>query len=503
MDTTTAATTTTTIATTTTLATTTTATIATTAPAATTSQATTTTVPPRTTTRRTVTTQVATASPTVRRSLGRDCPVAAVALLLPGSAPLLVGPVATTTTTQAGSTRLAYPADGSVVNARDVSLADPSCARATAQVGWLSLFGGAVEASRISLVRGRASVAGLSVGGRRPAAVGAHIPLAQWGYVVVAPPSPIHVAGRAAIGALAVHLTQAHAGLPAGTIILVTAAGSRPRALATHEPLKVTPPLADKHYVFPVVGPAEYGDTYGAFRSDVAGDWHHGDDIFVPLGTPVVAVASGTINRVGWNPVGGWRVWVRDGSGDEFYYAHLSGYAPHDLHTNRVRAGEVIGFVGNTGDAFTTVPHLHFEIHPRQLLRLGYDGAVDPTTYLNHWQHLAHVHVPVPVHPALPRAPAIRKEAAFVFRELLVARHLVDRARRPSGHRPAVLPSYLLDPMPIAAPEAAAAAVTAPRGSSVGVAVLAGIGALLLAAVTALAVPVGRRRLAARRQPPE
>jgi Transglycosylase-like domain len=51
-----------------------------------------------------------------------------------------------------------------------------------------------------------------------------------------------------------------------------------------------------------------------------------------------------------------------------------------------VRAGDVIGFVGNTGDAAGTPYHLHFEVHPVTLLGLGYDGAVDPTSYLESWQ---------------------------------------------------------------------------------------------------------------------
>jgi hypothetical protein len=51
-----------------------------------------------------------------------------------------------------------------------------------------------------------------------------------------------------------------------------------------------------------------------------------------------------------------------------------------------VKAGEVIGFVGNTGDAEKTPYHLHFEVHPVAYLALGYDGAVDPTPYLNAWQ---------------------------------------------------------------------------------------------------------------------
>ena len=84
--------------------------------------------------------------------------------------------------------------------------------------------------------------------------------------------------------------------------------------------------------LFPVVGVSGYGDSYGAFRGDVHGKWHHGDDIFAALGTPVVAVANGTINRVGWHPRGGWRLWVRDAAANQFYYAHLSGYAPRVFH---------------------------------------------------------------------------------------------------------------------------------------------------------------------------
>ena len=196
-------------------------------------------------------------------------------------------------------------------------------------------------------------------------------------------------------------------------------------------PLEVTPPLGLDAYVFPVVGVSGYGDSYGAFRGDVHGKWHHGDDIFAALGAPVVAVANGTINRVGWHERGGWRLWVRDAAANQFYYAHLSGYAPRVFHTRHVRAGDVLGFVGNTGDAFASPPHLHFEVHPHQLLRLNYDGAVNPTTYLNSWLRMRSVHTPFPVHPRLPRHPRFRREARQVFRELLVARHLIEQPTTP------------------------------------------------------------------------
>jgi peptidase M23-like protein len=196
------------------------------------------------------------------------------------------------------------------------------------------------------------------------------------------------------------------------------------------KPLEVTPPLGLGAYVFPVVGVSGYGDSYGAFRGDVHGKWHHGDDIFAALGAPVVAVANGTINRVGWHKRGGWRLWVRDAAANQFYYAHLSGYAPRVFHTRYVRAGDVLGFVGNTGDAFASPPHLHFEVHPHQLLRLKYDGAVNPTTYLNGWRHIRSVHAPFPVLPRLPIHPSLRREARQVFRQLLVARHLTEQPAR-------------------------------------------------------------------------
>ena len=133
-------------------------------------------------------------------------------------------------------------------------------------------------------------------------------------------------------------------------------------------------------------GTSSFVDTFGAFRGNVSGDWHHGDDIFAPVGTPLLAVADGLVFSVGWNSVGGWRLWLRDARGNEFYYAHLSAYSPLAVDGAVVRAGDVLGFVGDTGDAEGTPSHLHFEIHPVALLGRGYDGAVDPTTYLESWR---------------------------------------------------------------------------------------------------------------------
>jgi murein DD-endopeptidase MepM/ murein hydrolase activator NlpD len=226
---------------------------------------------------------------------------------------------------------------------------------------------------------------------------------------------------RGSVTALEIRLTADHGGLPAGTTILVgyaeVAAQAAPPEPAVQvpraptgkagrnarapeptpglppvrQPPNITPKLTAGGYVFPVYGPSSFTDTFGALRSDVSGGWHHGDDIFAPLGAPLLAVASGTVFSVGWNRVGGNRLWLRDGQGNLFYYAHLSAFSPLAVNGSKVNAGDVVGFVGNTGDAEGTPFHLHFEIHPVALLGLGYDGAVNPTSYLLAWKHLQDV----------------------------------------------------------------------------------------------------------------
>ena len=147
-----------------------------------------------------------------------------------------------------------------------------------------------------------------------------------------------------------------------------------------------TPTLSGGPYVFPVIGRSSFADTSGSARASVG--WHHGVDIFAPPGSPVVAVADGVLFSVGWNRIGGRRLWLRDRQGNYFYYAHLSGFSPIAVEGARVRAGTVVGYLGNTGDALGTPHHLHFEIHPVSLLSLGYDGAVDPFPYVSSWRRL-------------------------------------------------------------------------------------------------------------------
>ena len=94
---------------------------------------------------------------------------------------------------------------------------------------------------------------------------------------------------------------------------------------------------------------------------------HIGADIFASFGTPIVAVADGRLYRVGTLKISGNRLWLRDKKGYRYFYAHLSDFAAAAYNGADVHAGEVIGFVGNTGDAEPTPPHLHFEVaHARR-----------------------------------------------------------------------------------------------------------------------------------------
>jgi murein DD-endopeptidase MepM/ murein hydrolase activator NlpD len=141
--------------------------------------------------------------------------------------------------------------------------------------------------------------------------------------------------------------------------------------------------LTAGEYVFPVAGEASFSDDFGVPRTTT---WHHGNDIFAERGTPLVAVTAGTLFNVGWNDVGGTRLWLRDADGNEYYYAHLARFSPLAEEGAHVNAGDVIGYVGDTGDAAGTPPHLHFEIHPPELQAKGYDGVVNPYPYLTAWK---------------------------------------------------------------------------------------------------------------------
>jgi murein DD-endopeptidase MepM/ murein hydrolase activator NlpD len=110
--------------------------------------------------------------------------------------------------------------------------------------------------------------------------------------------------------------------------------------------------------IFPVRGNHYYSDTWGAARS--GGRHHMGTDIMAARGTPVVAVCAGSV-RPHWNNLGGKSITLTGNNGWVYYYAHLNAYA---VHGGRVKAGQVIGYVGNTGDAAGGPTHLHFQMGP-------------------------------------------------------------------------------------------------------------------------------------------
>lgn len=135
--------------------------------------------------------------------------------------------------------------------------------------------------------------------------------------------------------------------------------------------------LTREGYSFPVFGDASIADDFGAPRQIGA---HQGNDVFAPFGAPVLAVADGVVSKVGTLPISGNRLWVTSAAGDAFFYAHLSAFSPAAVNGNEVKAGTVLGFTGNTGDAEPTPPHVHFEIHPKR------GDAVDPHAILLAWQ---------------------------------------------------------------------------------------------------------------------
>jgi len=378
-----------------------------------------------------------------------------VRITIPGQDTISLGELDWLDSTTVDVESFQYPGDGSVLSvgrSRAAVFAAPGSAAATqavSEVIVLSLFGGEIVAGKVTAsVSAGASVR--SVGSETSAsavqglrALGRDIPpnpgssasLEDWGTLTVlstsagtrkkGPP-----AAAASVTALRVHLTAAHGGLPAGSEIVIGQAsatsvadvsappptakpGTTPKPTAPRPkpvpqapepdvggevpggPVRVAPEvsarLSSGGFVFPIYGTASFGDSFGAPRPDLVSGWHHGEDIFAAAGTPLLAVTDGTLHTIGFNRIGGYRLWLRSTEGDEFYYAHLSAYSPLAVEGKQVKAGDVIGFVGATGDADGGAPHLHFEIHPASMLGLGYDGVVAPYSILLAWRRAADI----------------------------------------------------------------------------------------------------------------
>lgn len=114
-------------------------------------------------------------------------------------------------------------------------------------------------------------------------------------------------------------------------------------------------------------------DTWGAARS--GGRRHQGIDIFAPRGTPIYSTTPAVVQRIRDGGLGGKAVWLLGPEGSRHYYAHLDQFAKIRVG-QRLRAGDRIGTVGDTGNARGGRPHLHYEIH------LAGQGAVNPYPYL-------------------------------------------------------------------------------------------------------------------------
>lgn len=136
---------------------------------------------------------------------------------------------------------------------------------------------------------------------------------------------------------------------------------------------------------YPVAGPHTFTDTFGAPRmfGTPFAHLHQGTDVFAAEGTPLVAIERGVLVRVGTDVLGGTKLWLIGASGTRYFYAHLSAFALGVVEGKAVEVGELVGFVGNSGNARGTSPHLHFEVHangggpinPYPLLRMIDQGS--------------------------------------------------------------------------------------------------------------------------------
>lgn len=142
---------------------------------------------------------------------------------------------------------------------------------------------------------------------------------------------------------------------------------ARVAKLYTQSPdTRIAMPLED-------VSRKEVADTWGAPRG--TGRRHEGQDIFAPRGTPILSATNGYIYKIGENNLGGQTVSVISSGGRVYYYAHLDRYAKGIEVGDRVSTRSVLGYVGTTGNAQGTPPHLHFGIYTLT-------GAINPLPLL-------------------------------------------------------------------------------------------------------------------------
>ena len=131
---------------------------------------------------------------------------------------------------------------------------------------------------------------------------------------------------------------------------------------------------ADTSILMPVDGVrvAQITDTWGAPRS--GGRRHQGQDIFAERGTAIYSATDGFVTRIADSGLGGKHVFVTGAGGLRYYYAHLDNWA-EIAYGEKVTTSTILGYVGNTGNAITTPPHLHFGVYTAS-------GAIDPLPLL-------------------------------------------------------------------------------------------------------------------------
>lgn len=149
--------------------------------------------------------------------------------------------------------------------------------------------------------------------------------------------------------------------IPTEAAVVIT---PEPQAVPTIGPADDTPVIAprDRELAMPVDGvdPDDLRDTFAEARGSVP---HEALDILAPRGTPVRAVRDGHIEKLFTSKAGGLTIYQFDPSGTyAYYYAHLDRYADNLREGQSVRKGELIGYVGSTGNASPDAPHLHFAI---------------------------------------------------------------------------------------------------------------------------------------------
>jgi len=147
---------------------------------------------------------------------------------------------------------------------------------------------------------------------------------------------------------------------------------------------------ADQALLMPVQGVRvrQVWDSFGALRS--GGRRHEGQDIFARRGTPVYSATQGFVVRMAYGPLGGLQIFVLGAGQRRYYYAHLERFAPGLKEGDRVTPLTLLGFVGNSGNARNTPPHLHFGIYVGSRETCDY-RALDPLPLLRdrNWQTLA------------------------------------------------------------------------------------------------------------------